>query len=496
MQQPLEERPVFGLVNRLRRSADDRHAGLLQRAREFQRRLTAVLHDHAVWFFDTRDFEHILERQRLEVQAVGGVVIGRYRFRVAIHHDGLEAVRPQGHRGVYAAVVKLDSLADAVRPAAEDDDLFPRGRRRLALLVVAGIKIGGRGVKFRRTGIDPLEDRVNSVAVSALAHRLLFGLQQQRDAPVGKPLLFPCAQGLRVEGCHAVRADFGLGFHQIRHFRQEPPIDFANGVDLFDAHAVTKRLGKVPRTFHPGNAQPGGHGVGNLVGNFVGNLVVRGGLADGLADGLVRSRQRLVVQPVRADLQAAQRLLKRLLKGAADGHHFTHRFHLGGQGRVRLRKFLEIESWDLGDHVIDGRLERRRRGAAGDVVTELVQGKTDRQLGRHLGDREAGRLGGQRGRARHPRIHLDDDHPAIVRVDGKLHIRAAGIDADFAQHRDAGVAHNLVFLVGQGLCWRHGDRVTGVHAHRVEVFDGADDDAVVLLIADNLHLDILSSRSG
>jgi hypothetical protein len=31
----------------------------------------------------------------------------------------------------------------------------------------------------------------------------------------------------------------------------------------------------------------------------------------------------------------------------------------------------------------------------------------------------------------------------------------------------------------------------GVHAHRVEVLDRADDDAVVLLVADNLHLEFL-----
>src|SRR5207253_744032 len=55
------------------------------------------------------------------------------------------------------------------------------------------------------------------------------------------------------------------------------------------------------------------------------------------------------------------------------------------------------------------------------------------------------------------------------------------------QYRQGGITQDLVFLVGQGLSWRNSDRVTGVHAHRVKVFDRADDDAVVLLIADNLH---------
>jgi hypothetical protein len=41
---------------------------------------------------------------------------------------------------------------------------------------------------------------------------------------------------------------------------------------------------------------------------------------------------------------------------------------------------------------------------------------------------------------------------------------------------------------------RDGDRVAGVHAHRVEVLDGADDDAVVLVVAHDLHLEFLPAE--
>ena len=119
---------------------------------------------------------------------------------------------------------------------------------------------------------------------------------------------------------------------------------------------------------------------------------------------------------------------------------------------------------------------------------DLVERVADRQLGGDLGDREAGRLRGQRRRARHARIHLDDDQPAVGRIDRELHVRAAGLDADLAQHRDRGVAHDLVFLVGQRQRRRDGDRIAGVHAHRIDVLDRADDDAVVVLVAHHLHL--------
>src|SRR3546814_9925723 len=46
------------------RSADDRHAVGFQRARQLERRLAAVLHDHALGLLQCHDLQHVLERQR------------------------------------------------------------------------------------------------------------------------------------------------------------------------------------------------------------------------------------------------------------------------------------------------------------------------------------------------------------------------------------------------------------------------------------------------
>ena len=78
-------------------------------------------------------------------------------------------------------------------------------------------------------------------------------------------------------------------------------------------------------------------------------------------------------------------------------------------------QLLEGPARDLGDDVVDGRLERRRR-RLGDVVGDLVEQVADGEAGRDLGDGEARRLRGQRGGARHPGVHLDDDPPARRRA--------------------------------------------------------------------------------
>ena len=201
------------------------------------------------------------------------------------------------------------------------------------------------------------------------------------------------------------------------------------------------------------------------------------------------------VQSGESGFHRPEGLLQAFGKGPSDRHHFADRFHRCVEGRVCARELLEGEARHLGDDIVDGGFEARR-GHAGDLVVELVQCVANGKLGRDFGNREPGGFGGQCGGTADPGVHLDHDHAAVFRVDGELNIRPAGLDPDLAQTRDRGVAHDLVFLVRQGQCWCHGDGITGVHAHRVNVFDRADDDAVVGFVADNLHLVFLPAEDG
>src|SRR5690606_42109553 len=157
----------------------------------------------------------------------------------------------------------------------------------------------------------------------------------------------------------------------------------------------------------------------------------------------------------------------------------AHGLHLGGELGIGGGEFLEGKARHLGDHVVDARLEGRRRGAAGDLVLQLVEGIAHRQLGGNLGDGKAGGLGGQGGGAGYTGVHLDHHQPTIGGIDRELDVGAPGLNADLPQHLNGGVAHDLVFLVGQGLGRGDGNGVAGVDAHGDEVLDGTDDAAVV-----------------
>ena len=186
-----------------------------------------------------------------------------------------------------------------------------------------------------------------------------------------------------------------LFFHQVFDLCQEPRIDGADFVDFFQREARAERVCHKQHTLRTG---------------------VRQFAADFRFVGASR------IEAAQARFQAAQGFLETFLNGAAHRHHFTHRFHLRGQAVVCGREFFKRETRDFGDDIVDGRLERRGRTAAGDVVAQLVQRKADRQLCRHLRNREARRLGSQRGRTAHARVHLNHNHLAVFRVYGKLNV--------------------------------------------------------------------------
>ena len=81
-------------------------------------------------------------------------------------------------------------------------------------------------------------------------------------------------------------------------------------------------------------------------------------------------------------------------------------------------------------------------------------------------------------------------------MDGELDVATAGVHADLANHIDPHVAHPLVLAVGQGERRGHGDGVTGVHAERVEILDGADHDHVVVVVAHEFEFELLPPEDG
>ena len=93
VEQALEAVAVLGEIDRVDRGAEDRRARLFDDMGELQRRLAAELHDHALeeptLALLVENGQHVLGGQRLEIEPVRGVVVGRDGLRIAVDHDRL-----------------------------------------------------------------------------------------------------------------------------------------------------------------------------------------------------------------------------------------------------------------------------------------------------------------------------------------------------------------------------------------------------------------------
>jgi len=182
--------------------------------------------------------------------------------------------------------------------------------------------------------------------------------------------------------------------------------------------------------------------------------------------------------------------LEGFLKGPANRHSFAHRLHGSGQTIFGIREFLKGPSGHLDHTVINGRF-KRGKGLAGNVVGNLIQRITNGEFGGYLGNGKSRGLGCQCRASRYPRIHLNDHHLPVFRVNCKLDIGAASFHADFPDDSNGCVAHDLIFPVCQGLGRSHSDTVTRVNAHGVKVLNGADNDNIVFEVPHDLKFILL-----
>ena len=233
LEQAAEAPAVLGEVDGLLGRAQDGDAGLGERAGDLERRLAAELHDDALGPLVGDDVGDVLEGERLEVEAVGDVVVGAHRLRVAVDHDRLEALLAGRERRVHAAVVELDALADAVGPGAEDHDALLVAGLGLVLLLVGRVEVRRLGLELRGAGVDGLVDRQHVVLDAQRADLALAAAGELAEALVAEAVALHAPQQLGREPLRL--AHLALELHDVGELAEEERRDAGELVHLVDA---------------------------------------------------------------------------------------------------------------------------------------------------------------------------------------------------------------------------------------------------------------------
>jgi hypothetical protein len=147
-------------------------------------------------------------------------------------------------------------------------------------------------------------------------------------------------------------------------------------------------------------------------------------------------------------------------------------------------EFGEIPSGNLGDDVVEGRLEVGS-GGLGDSVRELGKGVSKTDLCSSVRKRISGSLGGQGRGSGKTGVDLNDTVVETIRLESVLDVALAN-NTKMSDNLDGSASKHVILLVAQGLTRRNYNGVTSVDAKRIEVLHVAHSDTVVVGVTNDL----------
>src|ERR1041384_3436926 len=226
----------------------------MQSVREIEGSLSAKLHDHAFRLFDVDDVHHVFERERLEVQSIGSVVVSRDSFWITVDHDGLESGLVKRKRCVAAAVVKLDSLPDAVWTRTEDHDLASIGRRCFVFSFVSRVEVRRVRFKLGAARVYSFINRHDSQTLPISTNFILGTLSQVGETTIGQCYLLESSQLIGGNVFELRAFNVVLNVHHLIQLIQKPRIDARETIDLGDWPVVLERVSDVRESLRIGTS--------------------------------------------------------------------------------------------------------------------------------------------------------------------------------------------------------------------------------------------------
>ena len=147
-----------------------------------------------------------------------------------------------------AAVIEFNSLPDAVRTAAQDDDFFLGRWRRFVLFFVSGVEVGRVAFEFGSAGIHSFVNGLDAELLALVANLFLSASAVETpdasEPSIGKSHPLRVAQNFGGKRFH--RLLFKLQLHVVNLFElvQKPGIDRRCLAQLLDGVSLAQRVAK------------------------------------------------------------------------------------------------------------------------------------------------------------------------------------------------------------------------------------------------------------
>ncbi len=321
----LEPFSVLCQVYAVRRSPQDIHSCLFEFPGDIEGCLAAELHDHSKGLFLCIDAEHILHGERFEIELVRGVIVGGDGLGVAVDHDRFVSFIPQREGRMDARVVELDTLADSVRPPAQDHDFGPAGDLDLVGCVVGGVIVDGIGAAYRHRAPGLCFAQCEAL----IPDLLLLDPEEATQVFVRESFFLGLHEEVTGKGSSFEGEDLLLPLHQLFHLLDKPSLYAGDLVKLVHGSPFPQGFVHDELPFRTGLRQKGEEFVQR-------KLVEVFGKAEAVA----------------FYLQRADGLLKGLLVILTNAHNLAHGLHLRSELVFGFPEFLEGPPRKLDDHVI------------------------------------------------------------------------------------------------------------------------------------------------
>src|SRR4051794_1604519 len=159
------------------------------------------------------------------------------------------------------AIIKLNSLPDTIRPAAQDNYLFAICRRGFVFLFIRGVEVGREALELSGTGIDALINWLQTGTFTLLAdcpsrHFLTLPREHTRKSLVAVTHPLRLTKIVVSDRRQILLLQRVLLVGDLLQLLEEPAVHAGHLMDLLDWHSSSERVPDIRQPFGMWRDQP------------------------------------------------------------------------------------------------------------------------------------------------------------------------------------------------------------------------------------------------